>query len=482
MPCLSLHNPTSSTGNIGLLTQVTACRLSCWRRLLRTTTNDTHTTALVHTSPSRPAASGSLPLLATLGGSLLLGLAYSTDLPLLRWKRSPVLAAACILAVRCALECGDAGWCCDRGRQNLVVANVSRHGYRGCGCVLLRRWIQGGKPALLFLTTLHPLPLVCHPPCSTLQGGAGAAWLLLSHAASARLCCASHHAPHCLCHRLHAAVQVRELGSGWCTGSVWCTGHGLIGQLPCDHGQWCALHTVSGPCPCACHNHSLVCSVVIALFKDIPDVAGDSKVSGMCGCGVQECGPRSLPVPSARSTAHRHVMLCYGKPVVVLRCCACMHDPAAHASCPAASCLQAGVRTLSVRLGPPRVFWACIAILEAAYAGEREVAGCAVPPARFLHLALMCPCLPMLAAADAVSHLCHIACVTSEPEPLTHTPLLCRSHTGWPPIGPVVEPGSHNGGAPCAGCAAAVAGAADRPDQPKRNLPLLHVHVGPVLC
>lgn len=44
--------------------------------------------------------SGSLPLLATVGGSLLLGIAYSTDLPLLRWKRNPVLAAACILAVR----------------------------------------------------------------------------------------------------------------------------------------------------------------------------------------------------------------------------------------------------------------------------------------------------------------------------------------------------------------------------------------------
>ncbi len=40
------------------------------------------------------------PLLATLGGSLLLGLAYSTDLPGLRWKRSPAVAAACIMAVR----------------------------------------------------------------------------------------------------------------------------------------------------------------------------------------------------------------------------------------------------------------------------------------------------------------------------------------------------------------------------------------------
>lgn len=40
------------------------------------------------------------PLLATLAGSLLLGIAYSTDLPFLRWKQYPVVAAACILAVR----------------------------------------------------------------------------------------------------------------------------------------------------------------------------------------------------------------------------------------------------------------------------------------------------------------------------------------------------------------------------------------------
>lgn len=46
---------------------------------------------------------GSVPLLATLGGSLLLGIAYSTDLPLLRWKRWPLLAAGCILAVRAVL-------------------------------------------------------------------------------------------------------------------------------------------------------------------------------------------------------------------------------------------------------------------------------------------------------------------------------------------------------------------------------------------
>lgn len=41
-----------------------------------------------------------MPLLLTLVGSLFLGIVYSTELPFMRWKRSPVLAAACILAVR----------------------------------------------------------------------------------------------------------------------------------------------------------------------------------------------------------------------------------------------------------------------------------------------------------------------------------------------------------------------------------------------
>jgi homogentisate phytyltransferase / homogentisate geranylgeranyltransferase len=44
--------------------------------------------------------SGSAPLLLTLAGSLALGFAYSADLPLLRWKRYPAVAAACIIAVR----------------------------------------------------------------------------------------------------------------------------------------------------------------------------------------------------------------------------------------------------------------------------------------------------------------------------------------------------------------------------------------------
>ena len=45
-------------------------------------------------------ASGSPALLLTLAVSWALGLAYSMDLPLLRWKRSPMLAAGCILVIR----------------------------------------------------------------------------------------------------------------------------------------------------------------------------------------------------------------------------------------------------------------------------------------------------------------------------------------------------------------------------------------------
>lgn len=52
-------------------------------------------------------------LLATLVGSAVLGVVYSTDLPFMRWKRSPVLAAACILAVRCA--------CCSQHRVSCWV-------------------------------------------------------------------------------------------------------------------------------------------------------------------------------------------------------------------------------------------------------------------------------------------------------------------------------------------------------------------------
>ena len=43
---------------------------------------------------------GTVALQCTLGVSAALGTAYSTDVPLLRWKKYPLLAASCILSVR----------------------------------------------------------------------------------------------------------------------------------------------------------------------------------------------------------------------------------------------------------------------------------------------------------------------------------------------------------------------------------------------
>ena len=48
-------------------------------------------------------ASGSAPLMLTLLVSWVLGIVDSTDLPFMRWKRSPLLAASCILAVRAVI-------------------------------------------------------------------------------------------------------------------------------------------------------------------------------------------------------------------------------------------------------------------------------------------------------------------------------------------------------------------------------------------
>eukprot|EP00798_Chlamydomonas_sp_ICE-L_P031278 gene31278-6423_t len=48
-------------------------------------------------------ASGSVPLMLTLAVSWILGLLYSIELPFMRWKRSPLLAAGCILAVRAVI-------------------------------------------------------------------------------------------------------------------------------------------------------------------------------------------------------------------------------------------------------------------------------------------------------------------------------------------------------------------------------------------
>mmetsp|Transcript_27599 Transcript_27599/g.44258 ORF Transcript_27599/g.44258 Transcript_27599/m.44258 type:complete len:154 (+) Transcript_27599:577-1038(+) len=47
--------------------------------------------------------SGSSALLWALVLSLLLGIVYSVDYPGLRWKRSPILAASCVLIVRAVI-------------------------------------------------------------------------------------------------------------------------------------------------------------------------------------------------------------------------------------------------------------------------------------------------------------------------------------------------------------------------------------------
>mmetsp|Transcript_33170 Transcript_33170/g.62438 ORF Transcript_33170/g.62438 Transcript_33170/m.62438 type:complete len:420 (-) Transcript_33170:706-1965(-) len=47
--------------------------------------------------------SGSAPLVVTIAASLVLGILYSAELPFLRWKRYPFLAAVCIFIVRAVL-------------------------------------------------------------------------------------------------------------------------------------------------------------------------------------------------------------------------------------------------------------------------------------------------------------------------------------------------------------------------------------------
>ena len=230
----------------------------------------------LHTAPTLPmvAASGSPPLLATLAGSLLLGIAYSTDLPLLRWKRSPVLAAACILAVRCVRPpC----WC-TCGRQ------ASEPG--ACKLPTPPRSHARTSPSLV---TFRASPAGLLP-----QGGAGAAGLLLPHAAVAGVGGARGHPPHRLCHRFHAALQVPGLrvffSAVFSCAIVWEWRWPFRHSTRACNPQAAALPATPPHPPChpttpsISHACLCACSVVIALFKDVPDVAGDSKASCCCCC------------------------------------------------------------------------------------------------------------------------------------------------------------------------------------------------------
>ncbi len=142
----------------------------------------------------------------------------------------------------------------------------------------------------------------------------------------------------------------------------------------------------------------LVFSAVIALFKDIPDVAGDRQararacrpaparlrggrnarphVTGgarAAGChAVASRRPRGVALMLCGMPGHARAMQARTRvvtpsaPLVPSRRILSPLGKAPRASRPRA---QEGVRTLSVRVGAPRVFWACIGMLEAAYLG-----------------------------------------------------------------------------------------------------------------
>ena len=131
----------------------------------------------------------------------------------------------------------------------------------------------------------------------------------------------------------------------------------------------------------------LLFSVVIALFKDIPDVAGDRKVRWAVGRGVwvvcRWAGALrrrawGAQVDGSPSAAAAPASSCFsGAPAAPAPALA-TQPPSPTRAPPPAHCrntcrrpaTQGGVNTLSVRLGPRRVFWACIALLELAYLGE----------------------------------------------------------------------------------------------------------------
>ncbi|GLC58973.1 hypothetical protein PLESTB_001428500 [Pleodorina starrii] len=184
-------------------------------------------------------ASGSPALLATLLVSLALGVLYSAELPFMRWKRSPVLAAGCILAVRAII-------------------------------------VQLG-----FYTHMR----------TALDGAAAAAAA----------------AP--------AAPAAAAAATSPISAAAAATGGGALDVLThLSPSMWFVVVFM------------LFFSVVIALFKDLPDVAGDSK---------------------------------------------------------------AGVRTLSVRLGEGAVFRICVAMLTTAYAWAM-VASLTLPAALPARAALFC--------------------------------------------------------------------------------------------
>jgi hypothetical protein len=111
----------------------------------------------------------------------------------------------------------------------------------------------------------------------------------------------------------------------------------------------------------------LFVSIVIALFKDIPDIQGDRQVHLM---------------------VKRHQTLHYTTTLKIAYSSMDRHfGPSESATVP----MQAGIFTLSVRVGAQQVFWACISLLELAYAGAVAfglTSPVRIPPCASLHMQL----------------------------------------------------------------------------------------------
>jgi hypothetical protein len=266
---------------------------------------------------------GSAPLLATLGGSLLLGIAYSTDLPFLRWKRWPLVAAGCILAVRCACWPGPSwppclcplflSWAC------LLSANLPHLASCRCllcACLLAPAYLRLPEAGIGSPCSLSPEPCFCHSPaacCGIVNCGlfdpvpwghivVWEAYRTLPVRRSAapgkaagrgrggssipRQACGPPMLPpsflcHGACMRVHRS-RLCGMPDPLPTTPVLLARRAVLVQL----GFYLHMRSALGGAGAGAITRPvafatafmLLFSIVIALFKDIPDVVGDSKV------------------------------------------------------------------------------------------------------------------------------------------------------------------------------------------------------------
>lgn len=246
------------------------------------------------------AASGSPPLMATLIASAALGVLYSTELPFMRWKRSPLLAAACILAVRAlAVQLGFffhmkwvRGRCCLPGLPAWPCA--ATHG---------NVWLDGAQTCCRCAAGAPCLHMCAARVVSSvslflrLNRAAGcisvAGWLVtrvesrsVAAAANMRTLVSMR-----MCVRASAAALVTVVNArlsilrafGW----------------PQAIGAGAAVAVT--PSLAFTVSFMLLFSIVIALFKDIPDVKGDEAAN------VRTFSVRFGQVrQQARARAHEH--------------------------------------------------------------------------------------------------------------------------------------------------------------------------------